>query len=206
MWADHPCHQAAIRVDAMAPRMNRVVSAARDWESPSFTRPAAESSSTKRPRFASAFSPHHRQPPVPIASWCKLDPKAKRLCPSMTPTAAVTIPWSAQARFRPSPARGHQDHRFRRHQRQRPGGLQLFSSTEDPKSRADGVHTNMCVLGRSFGIRQMVRLGFNVVLARDLTDAMYDPRDRPYVSHTRAPNSSSNTSNGTGVRRSSVPI
>ena len=31
----------------------------------------------------------------------------------------------------------------------------------------------------------MVRLGFNVVLARDLTDAMYDPRDRPYVSHTR---------------------
>ena len=29
MWADHPCHQAAIRVDAMAPRMNRVVSAAR---------------------------------------------------------------------------------------------------------------------------------------------------------------------------------
>ena len=43
----------------------------------------------------------------------------------------------------------------------------------------------MCVLGRSFGIRQMVRLGLNVVLARDLTDAMYDPRDRPFVSHTR---------------------
>ena len=29
MWADHPCHQAAIRVDTMAPRMNRIVSAAR---------------------------------------------------------------------------------------------------------------------------------------------------------------------------------
>ena len=48
-----------------------------------------------------------------------------------------------------------------------------------------GVHTNMCVLGRSFAIRQMVRLGKNVVLARDLTDAMYDPRQPPYVSHTR---------------------
>ena len=48
-----------------------------------------------------------------------------------------------------------------------------------------GVHTNMCVLGRSFGIRQMVKLGKNVVLARDLTDAMYDPRQPPYVSHTR---------------------
>jgi hypothetical protein len=48
-----------------------------------------------------------------------------------------------------------------------------------------GVHTNMCVLGRSFGIRQMVRLGKNVVLVRDLTDAMYDPRQPPFVSHTR---------------------
>ena len=27
-----------------------------------------------------------------------------------------------------------------------------------------GVHTNMCVLGRSFGIRQMTKLGFNAVL------------------------------------------
>ena len=48
-----------------------------------------------------------------------------------------------------------------------------------------GVHTNMCVLGRPFGIRQLVKLGFNVVLVRDLTDAMYDPRQPPFVSHTR---------------------
>ncbi len=33
-----------------------------------------------------------------------------------------------------------------------------------------GVHTNVCVLGRPFGIRQMVYLGKNVVLVRDLTD------------------------------------
>jgi len=31
----------------------------------------------------------------------------------------------------------------------------------------------------------MTRLGFEVVLARDLTDAMYDPRTRPFVSHAR---------------------
>ena len=48
-----------------------------------------------------------------------------------------------------------------------------------------GVHTNYCILARSFGVRQMVRLGRNVVLARDLTDAMYDPRQPPYVSHAR---------------------
>jgi hypothetical protein len=46
-----------------------------------------------------------------------------------------------------------------------------------------GVHTNMCVIGRSFGLRNMVRLGFNVVLMRDLTDVMYDSRQKPNVSH-----------------------
>lgn len=48
-----------------------------------------------------------------------------------------------------------------------------------------GVHTNMCILGRSFGIRRMVKLGMNVLLMRDMTDAMYNPRRRPYVSHVR---------------------
>ena len=61
-----------------------------------------------------------------------------------------------------------------------------FLQQEGIKNVANmGVHTNMCVLGRSFGIRQMVRLGMNVVLVRDLTDCMYDPRDPPYVSHAR---------------------
>jgi len=46
-----------------------------------------------------------------------------------------------------------------------------------------GVHTNMCVLGRSFGIRQMTRMGIRCILVRDLTDTMYDPQDRPQVSH-----------------------
>ena len=46
-----------------------------------------------------------------------------------------------------------------------------------------GVHTNMCVLGRPFGIRQMVYQGKNVVLVRDLTDAMYNPAQKPQVSH-----------------------
>jgi len=48
-----------------------------------------------------------------------------------------------------------------------------------------GVHTNICILNRGFGARQMTQLGFEVVLARDLTDAMYDPRTRPFVSHPR---------------------
>jgi nicotinamidase-related amidase len=46
-----------------------------------------------------------------------------------------------------------------------------------------GVHTNMCVLRRSFAIRQMVRWGVDVALVRDLTDTMYNPAMSPYVSH-----------------------
>ena len=46
-----------------------------------------------------------------------------------------------------------------------------------------GVHTNMCVLGRPFGLRQLSQHGKKVVLVRDLTDTMYNPASKPYVSH-----------------------
>jgi nicotinamidase-related amidase/type 1 glutamine amidotransferase len=46
-----------------------------------------------------------------------------------------------------------------------------------------GVHTNMCVLGRPFGLRQMAKNGKNVALMRDMTDTMYNPQRWPYVSH-----------------------
>jgi nicotinamidase-related amidase len=46
-----------------------------------------------------------------------------------------------------------------------------------------GVHTNMCVLHRSFAIKPMTRLGMRCILVRDLTDAMYDPKKKPFVSH-----------------------
>ena len=46
-----------------------------------------------------------------------------------------------------------------------------------------GVHTNMCVLNRSFAIKQMVRWGVETAFVRDLTDAMYNPARPPYVNH-----------------------
>jgi len=48
-----------------------------------------------------------------------------------------------------------------------------------------GVHENMCVIGRPFGLRNMVRWGKNVALVRDLTDALYNPAKSPQVSHLR---------------------
>lgn len=51
-----------------------------------------------------------------------------------------------------------------------------------------GVHTNMCVLGRPFGLRQMAKNGKNVHLLRDLTDTMYNPQSAPFVSHFEGTN------------------
>jgi nicotinamidase-related amidase len=47
-----------------------------------------------------------------------------------------------------------------------------------------GVHANMCILNRSFGIRHLARWGMHCILVRDLTDAMYEPSSRPFVSHS----------------------
>ena len=46
-----------------------------------------------------------------------------------------------------------------------------------------GVHLNMCVLGRPFGIRQLIAQGKTVALMRDMTDTMYNPERPPGVSH-----------------------
>jgi nicotinamidase-related amidase len=51
-----------------------------------------------------------------------------------------------------------------------------------------GVHTNMCVLHRSFGLLALGSMGFCPVLVADLTDAMYDPATSPYVNHDEGTN------------------
>lgn len=46
-----------------------------------------------------------------------------------------------------------------------------------------GVHTNMCVVGRPFGARNLTRWGKDVVIMRDMTDTMYNPNMAPKVNH-----------------------
>lgn len=46
-----------------------------------------------------------------------------------------------------------------------------------------GVHANMCILNRTFAIKQMTNWGVSCVLVRDLTDTMYNPKMRPFVAH-----------------------
>ncbi len=187
MWDGHYCKAAAQRVGVMAPRMNQVISAAREHgvmiiHAPSGTVDMyADTPYRQRMRQAPAA-----KPPVPIAKWCYLDPKRE-----------PEIPIDVSKCSCDDPVVGAQVRQF---SRQHPaldiiGYDGVSDSGEEIYNFCHaegidnivlmGVHTNMCVLGRPFGIRQMVRLGKNVVLARDLTDAMYDPRQPPYVSHAR---------------------
>lgn len=187
MWDDHYCKSAAQRVKDMAPRMNQVLTAARNHgvmiiHAPSGT--VKEYASTPhRKRMAQAKL---AKPPVPIAAWCHLDPSREPEIPVDVSKCACDDPVVGPA--------------VRRFSKQHPGldiigfdgisdsGPEIYSFCVQEGIKnivLMGVHTNMCVLGRPFGIRQMVKLNKNVVLARDLTDAMYDPRQPPYVSHTR---------------------
>lgn len=187
MWDDHYCKLAAQRVGVMAPQMNKVTSAARGHgvmiiHSPSGTLDLYEGTPYRlRMKQAKAA-----KPPAPLEAWCHLDPKKEPPLPVDTSKQSCDDPVIGPA--------------VRRFTRQHPGldiigydgisdnGQEIYNFLVQEgidNVVLMGVHTNMCVLGRPFGIRQMVRLGKNVVLSRDLTDAMYDPRQPPYVSHTR---------------------
>jgi nicotinamidase-related amidase len=187
MWDDHYCKSAAQRVGVMAPTMNKVITAARNHgvmiiHAPSGTvKEYADTPYRKRMQEAKPS-----KPPVAIASWCHLDPKREPPMPVDTSKCSCDDPVVGAA--------------VRKYNRQHAGldiigydgisdsGEEIYNFCAEHGIKnivLMGVHTNMCVLGRPFGIRQQVRLGKNVVLARDLTDAMYDPRQPPYVSHTR---------------------
>lgn len=190
MWEDHPCKMAAHRVDVMAPEMNRVISAARSAgvqiiHAPSSGIPHYEQTPFRlRVKLAPAV-----EPPVAIESWCYLDPSRE---------AKYSIPYSSSLRdvcddvvYAGDVATSRRQHpaiKIVGYDGVSDSGVEIYNFLEQLGVKnvvLMGVHTQHCVLSRSFGIRQMVRLGKNVVLCRDLTDAMYDPRTPPYVSHQR---------------------
>jgi nicotinamidase-related amidase len=187
MWDDHYCKSAAQRVGMMVPRMNEVLTAARNHgvmiiHAPSGTMDKYENTPYRR-RMQQAKA---AKSPVPLLSWCNLDPQKEPPLPVDTSKCPCDDPVEGP--------------RVRKYNCQHVGldiigfdgvsdnGQEIYNFLVQENINnvvLMGVHTNMCVLGRPFGIRQQVRLGKNVVLARDLTDAMYDPRQPPFVSHTR---------------------
>lgn len=187
MWDDHHCKSAAQRVGVMAPRMNQVLTAARDRGVMIIFAPSETmniyAGSSYRTRMEQATP---ATPPAPIARRCDRDPAGE----------PKTLPEDTQldcddCELGPV---------VRRHTRQHAAlDISGFDGISDNGQEIYnfcaqegiqnivlmGVHTNYCILARPFGIRQMLRLGKKVVLARDLTDALYDPRQPPHVSHAR---------------------
>lgn len=184
MWDDHYCKSSVTRMEAMIPAMNRVLAAARGLgvtivHAPSGTMDVY-AGTPQRERILAA---PRVEPPVPIANWCHLDPKSEAALPieDENPCDDQVVGESKRAW-----TRQHPDLRIAPEDGISDDGQEIYDYFEQKGIKnvvLMGVHTNLCVLGRPFGIRQQVRLGKNVVLARDLTDSMYDPRDPPYVSH-----------------------
>jgi nicotinamidase-related amidase len=194
MWADHPCKMAAMRVNRMAPRMNEVVSLARDQGVAVIHAPSSGVKHYEETPFRKRMKEARpAMPPVPIQSWCHLNEEREGPWPIVDDVkrgeAIVTGCDDPEAvPHHETDRRQHPAIQMIGYDGVSDKGQEIFNFLEQEK-RSNivlmGVHTNMCVLGRPFGIRQQRYLGKNVVLCRDLTDALYDPRDPPHVSHAR---------------------
>ena len=186
MWDDHYCRNSARRVVEMIPRLNRTVAPARARgvhiiHAPSSTMDFYEDTAQRRRMIAAP----HAEPPVPIAKWCYLDPKVEAALPIEDEEPCDDEFGRERKRMY---SRQHANIVIALEDGISDSGQEIYNFCESEGIRniiMTGVHTNKCVLGRPFGIRQQIRLGRNVVLVRDLTDSMYDPRDKPYVSHAR---------------------
>ena len=187
MWDDHYCLNAVTRLEAMIPHMNRVTAGARARGVKIIHAPSTTmdfyAGTPQRQRMLDA---PHAEPPVPIAKWCYLDPTTEAALPVEDEEGPCDDLVGRERK--PMYHRQHPDLEIAEQDGISDDGQEIFNYFEQAGVRnvvLMGVHVNKCVLGRPFGIRQQVRLGKNVVLARDLTDAMYDPRDQPYVSHSQ---------------------
>jgi nicotinamidase-related amidase len=193
MWDDHWCRGAAKRVVEMAPSVNAVASRARDAgvlvihcpstcvdfykDSPARRRaidapsakPSAPLATEERWGTAWDYPDEPREPPMPIDDWdmgCDCEEKCTIAGPWTRQIAAIDIDDQRDA----ITDNGQEL-------------VNLFAARKIDNVMICGVHLNMCVLGRPFGIRQLVKMGKNVVLVRDLTDTMYNHEMLPRVSH-----------------------
>jgi hypothetical protein len=44
-----------------------------------------------------------------------------------------------------------------------------------------GTHTNMCVLDRTYGVKNLIRFGLKTVIIRDLVDVVHNPKMAPFT-------------------------
>jgi nicotinamidase-related amidase/type 1 glutamine amidotransferase len=187
MWDKHWCKGATDRVAEMAPRMNQFIEKARAKgmlivHAPSGT---VDYYKDHPARKRAQEAPQASNLPEGIGNWCRwIDDKEKAAYPidqsdggcDCEPKCKGGHPWQKQIRTL----------EIRGEDAISDSGVEIWNLLEQRGIRNViilGVHTNMCVLGRPFGLRNMARFGKNVVLVRDLTDTMYNHRMSPYVNH-----------------------
>ena len=200
MWDLHHCLNATRRVGEMAPRMNHVLTVARSRGVTIIHAPSSCTDSYKdHPARKLAMSiPRSKNLPKEIGSWCYVIPEEQKGVYPIDQSdggedddayehrqwaARLTAmgrnpraPWKSQiAAIEMQPGDFISDN-----------GEEIWSIMEARGIEnvvLVGVHVNMCVLGRPFGLRQMIKNGKNTVLMRDMTDTMYNPARKPFVSH-----------------------
>ena len=201
MWDLHHCHNAVIRVGQMVATMDSVLTRLRNQGVVVIHAPSScmGSYTDHRAWKRSIATPRATHVPKDIGEWCSKIPSedagtypidqsdggedddpvdhekwaAELAARGLNPSA----PWTRQTELLTIDA----DQDFISD-----SGPEIWSILENRKIKnviLVGVHTNMCVLGRPFGLRQMAKNGKNVVLIRDMTDTMYNPAAKPFVSH-----------------------
>jgi type 1 glutamine amidotransferase/nicotinamidase-related amidase len=187
MWNQHWCKGATLRVMEMAPRMNEVASAARREgvlviHAPSGCMKPYDDMPQRR---RALMAPPAATIPKDIDGWCRKLEGEPNLpiddsdggcdCQPQCPTHS---PWTRQIdaiKIEESDAVSDSGREI----------WNLLAARGIKHVLLMGVHTNMCVAGRPFGLRQMAKNGKDIALVRDLTDSMYNSRRAPFVCHRR---------------------
>jgi len=200
MWDLHHCLNAVRREKEMAPTMERVLKAARDRGVTIIHAPSSCTDTYKDhpARKHATATPRSNNLPRDIASWCKVIPSEEKGTYPIDQSdggedddpaehkkwadelAAMgrnpRAPWKSQIDVLTIAEKDYISD----------NGEEIWSILEDRGIKnviLMGVHLNMCVLGRPFGLRQMAKNGKTVALMRDLTDTMYNPQRSPFVGH-----------------------
>jgi len=192
MWDDHWCKSAAKRVAEMAGPLNDTVKAARAKGVFVIHAPSSVTAFYKdTPQRKLAKDAPAAKTPVPLSTaerwgttWCWPDPKREAELP--IDDSDMGCDCAEKCKIREAWTRQIATIEIMDGDALTDNGQEVWNLLQArgiDNVILCGVHLNMCVLGRPFGIRQMVRLGKNVALLRDLTDTMYNPEKAPKVSH-----------------------
>ncbi len=203
MWDLHHCKNAVTRETEMAPRMNEVLEKARGQgvliiHAPSgCMKPYDATPARQRAKSAPATA----RLPDKIAEWCKQIPAEEMAVYPLDQTdggedddPVEHAQWAAELAgkgLNPKAPWTKQIDTLRIDQDKdviSDSGVEIWNVLEErdiDNVVLMGVHLNMCVSGRPFGLRQMAKNGKHVVLMRDMTDTMYNPKRWPFVSHTQ---------------------